>query len=140
MKSLRLAMIALVAIVLSGCAGMQLGPNTTTGIGVGAIGGAILNRDNPAAGAIIGGAIGGAVGSAVDNDRGIYSGPVYNGPVYNGGHHHRDRCDWQCQEWRREEARREQARRDRNRREEVRRQLEWQEYCRYNWRHDRRCR
>lgn len=128
MKSLRLAtIIGLLAVLLSGCAGMQLGPNTTTGIGVGAIGGAILNRDNPAAGAIIGGAIGGAVGSAVDNNNGHYSGPVYN----EGRHHHGgyDRCDRRCQ-WHREEARR----------AEIRRQLEWQEYCRYNWRHDRRCR
>ena len=139
MKSLRLAMIALAALVLSGCAGMQLGPNTTTGIGVGAVAGAVLNRDNPAAGAIIGGAIGGAVGSAVDNDNGNYSGPVYGGPTYNeGGYHHghRNRCDWQCQNYRNAQ---EQARRDAIRREEIRRQLQWQEYCRYNWRHDRRC-
>ncbi len=134
MKSLRLAtIIALLGVLLSGCAGMQLGPNTTTGIGVGAIGGAILNRDNPAAGAIIGGAIGGAVGSAVDNDQGYRSGPVYNGGHHHGGHY--DRCDWRCQDYRRE-----QARRDAIRRAEVQRQLEWQEYCRYNWRQDYRCR
>lgn len=131
MNRLRLAMIALVALVLSGCAGMQLGPNTTTGIGVGAIGGAILNRDNPAAGAIIGGAIGGAVGSAVDNDQGYYSGPVYGQPNY-GGH---NRCDYRCQDYRREQARREAIHR-----EEIRRQQEWQEYCSYNWRRDYRCR
>lgn len=132
MKSLRLAtIVALLGILLSGCAGMQLGPNTTTGIGVGAIGGAILNRDNPAAGAIIGGAIGGAVGSAVDNDQGYHSGPVYGHPNY-GGH---NRCDYRCQDYRREQARREAIRR-----EEIRRQQEWQEYCHYNWRRDYRCR
>jgi len=132
MKSLRLAtIIALLGVLLSGCAGMQLGPNTTTGIGVGAIGGAILNRDNPAAGAIIGGAIGGAVGSAVDNDQGYHSGPVYGQP----SHRRYDHCDWRCQDYRRE-----QARRDAIRRAEVQRQLEWQEYCHYNWRRDYRCR
>jgi hypothetical protein len=132
MKSLRLAtIIALLGVLLSGCAGMQLGPNTTTGIGVGAIGGAILNRDNPAAGAIIGGAIGGAVGSAVDNDQGYHSGPVYGQPNYR----RYDHCDWRCQDYRRE-----QARRDAIRRAEVQRQLEWQEYCHYNWRRDYRCR
>lgn len=138
MKRLGLATILLSLLLLGGCAGMQVGPNTTTGIGVGAAAGAILNRDNPAAGALIGGAIGGALGSSVDNNNGYYSGPVYNDGHRHGGHY--DRCDWQCQEWRREEARREQARRDRIRREEIRRQLEWQEYCSYNWRHDRRCR
>ena len=141
MKRLGLATILLSLLLLGGCAGMQLGPNTTTGIAAGAIGGAILNRGNPAAGAIIGGAIGGAVGSAVDNDNGIYSGPVYNGgPVYNdGGYRHdgRNHCNWQCQNYRNAQ---EQARRDRIRREEARRQLEWQNYCNYNWRHDRRCR
>ena len=121
-------------LLLGGCAGMQLGPNTTTGIGVGAIGGAILNRDNPAAGAIIGGTIGGVVGSAIDNDNGNYSGPVYNGGHRHGGHY--DRCDWRCQDYRRAQ---EQARREAIRREEIRRQLEWQEYCRYNWRRDYRC-
>lgn len=126
MKRLSLAMIALAALFLSGCAGMQLGPNTTTGIGVGAVAGAVLNRSNPAAGALIGGALGGAVGSAVDNNNGMYSGPV-DGRPYHGGY---DRCDWRCQDYRRDQIRR----------EEIRRQLEWQEYCRYNWRHDRRCR
>jgi hypothetical protein len=135
MKRLGLATILLSLLLLGGCAGMQLGPNTTTGIGVGAIGGAILNRDNPAAGAIIGGTIGGVVGSAIDNDTGNYSGPVYNGGHRHGGHY--DRCDWSCQDYRRAQ---EQARREAIRREEIRRQLEWQEYCRYNWRHDRRCR
>jgi len=130
MKSLRLALIALVGILLSGCAGMQLGPNTTTGIGVGAVAGAVLNRDDPAAGAIIGGVLGGAVGSTIDNNNGGYS-----GPVYQGGQYPRNRCDWRCQEWREQ-----QAREEFRRREQYRRQLEWQNYCRHNWRYDRRCR
>ncbi|MCC7531154.1 MAG: hypothetical protein IT342_21790 [Candidatus Melainabacteria bacterium] len=134
MIRLRLAMIALVALVLSGCAGMQFGPGTTTGAAVGAVGGAVINRENPAAGAIIGTIIGGAIGSTVDNNNGNYSGPVYNGGHRHGGHY--DRCDWRCQDYRRAQ---EQARRDAIRREEVRRQLEWQEYCRYNWRRDYRC-
>lgn len=131
MKSLRLAtIIALMGVLLSGCAGMQLGPNTTTGIGVGAVAGAVLNRDNPAAGALLGGALGGAVGSAVDNDQGYRSGPVYNGGYGHGGGY--NRCDWRCQD--------EMARREAIRREELRRQYEWQEYCRYNYRRDYRCR
>lgn len=128
LRRLLIVCVPVLALFLTGCAGMQLGPNTTTGIGVGAIGGAILNRDNPAAGAIIGGAIGGAVGSAVDNNNGIYSGPSYQGGYY-------DRCDWRCQDYRREQARREAIRR-----EEIRRQQEWQQYCAYNWRRDYRCR
>lgn len=129
MKSLRLALIGLAAVILSGCAGMQLGPNTTTGIGVGAVAGAVLNRADPAAGALIGGVLGGAVGSTIDNNNGQYS-----GPVYQGGHNHRNRCDWRCQEWREREAR------EAYRREQIRRQMEWQNYCRHNWRYDHRCR
>lgn len=125
MNRLALAMIAVASLFLSGCAGMQLGPNTTTGIGIGAIGGAILNRDNPAAGAIIGGAIGGAVGSAADNNNGNYSGPVYNGGYPQRG------CDYRCQDYRREQARR----------AEWERQQQWARYCRsYEGRYDRRCR
>lgn len=136
MKRLGLATILLSLLLLGGCAGMQLGPNTTTGIGVGAVAGAVLNRGNPAAGAIIGGAIGGAVGSAADNNNGIYSGPVYNeGGYHHGGGYH-DRCDWRCQDYRRAQ---EQARREAIRREQIRRQIEWQNYCRYNGRYDYRC-
>ncbi len=129
---IRTIIVGILAVLLSGCAGMQLGPNTTTGIGVGAIGGAILNRDNPAAGAIIGGTIGGLIGNVGDQQNGY---PQNNYP--RGGYDNRcnhgcgNNSDWQRrQEWeRRQEIRRQQIEQQR-----------WEQYCRQNWRMDRRCR
>jgi len=121
MKRISLAALAVAAIVtLSGCAGMQVGPGTTTGAAVGAIGGAVLDHRNPAAGALIGGALGAVIGNSADQQNGYNNGPVAGS--YRGGY-----CDWRCQDWRREEARREEARR-------------WENYCRRNWQFDRRCR
>ncbi|HEY9786377.1 MAG TPA: hypothetical protein V6D17_13300 [Candidatus Obscuribacterales bacterium] len=62
----RFAIAALAALILSGCAGFHVGPNTATGASVGAVGGAIVDRNNPARGAIIGGALLGGIGAIAD--------------------------------------------------------------------------
>jgi osmotically inducible lipoprotein OsmB len=62
--------IALVAVGLSGCAGMTRGEDTVTGAVVGGVAGAALTGSP--IGAVGGAAVGGVVGNQVgkDNDRG----------------------------------------------------------------------
>lgn len=69
-------------LVLSGCAGMHVGPGTTTGV----VGGAIIGAANGNAGK--GAIIGGGVGAVLD----ILSGqpPVEVEPVYRDGRIYRD--------------------------------------------------
>lgn len=64
----RLALLLILACLLSGCAGFSVGPNTATGAAIGAIGGAIIDRGNPARGAIIGGGAGAILGGIADED------------------------------------------------------------------------
>lgn len=109
---LRILLPVLAALILSGCAGFSVGPNTATGIAIGAIGGAVIDRGNPARGAIIGGGVGGVIGGIADED---------------ARHRHED-------QWHRHDHRRHEEWR---RREEWRR---WQHYCQHNWRRDYRCR
>ena len=69
-------------VVLSGCAGMHVGPGTTTGV----VGGAIIGAANGNAGK--GAIIGGGLGAVLD----ILSGqpPIEADPVYRDGRIYRD--------------------------------------------------
>ncbi len=71
-----------VLVVLSGCAGMHVGPGTTTGV----VGGAIIGAANGNAGK--GALIGGGVGAVLD----ILSGrePIEADPVYRDGRIYRE--------------------------------------------------
>lgn len=72
------------ATLLSGCAGLQVGPGTTTGAGLGAVIGGLSSRD-PVSGIVRGGIIGGAIGAIGDAANGVP-------PVQSGGYYqHNDR-------------------------------------------------
>jgi hypothetical protein len=70
------------ATLLSGCAGLQVGPGTTTGAGLGAVIGGLSSRD-PVGGIVRGGIIGGAIGAIGDAANGVP-------PVQSGGYYDRD--------------------------------------------------
>ena len=68
------------ATLLSGCAGLQVGPGTTTGAGLGAVIGGLSSRD-PVSGIVRGGIIGGAIGAIGDAANGVP--PVQSGGYYD---------------------------------------------------------
>jgi len=82
--------LAAVALLVSGCAGFQVGPGTATGAGIGAAIGGVSARDTVAGvvgGAIIGGAIG-SLGDAADGRPGI---SIYEERNYGGRRYYDDR-------------------------------------------------
>ncbi len=75
----KLATLILVIIpLLTGCAEMAYNPGLTTGAGVGATAGALLDHGNRWRGAAIGGILGGALGSQSDHARRYNRGDDYN--------------------------------------------------------------
>jgi hypothetical protein len=76
------------ATLLSGCAGLQVGPGTTTGAGLGAVIGGLSSRD-PVSGIVRGGIIGGAIGAIGDAANGVP--PVQSGGYYDNRPYHNDR-------------------------------------------------
>lgn len=76
------------ATLLSGCAGLQVGPGTTTGAGLGAVIGGLSSRD-PVSGIVRGGIIGGAIGAIGDAANGVP--PVQSGGYYDNSPYHNDR-------------------------------------------------
>ena len=92
-----IALIAALATttLLTGCAGLQVGPGTTTGAGIGAVIGGLSSRD-PVGGIVRGGIIGGAIGAIGDAVNGVppvQSGDYYDrdGRYYDNRPYHNDR-------------------------------------------------